>query len=115
MKVKVDAESFELFSGNVADEAIVGVVVVDGFELASHFGEGVDDDAWDDGGDNQVDEEHIEEVEDVGGEGDDAIVFPSNWRASEAVVDVCAEAVEEVGAVHIAFEIISSSIRPVEL
>ena len=69
----------------------------------------------DDGGDNQVDEEHIEEVEDVGGEGDDAIVFPSNWRASEAVVDVCAEAVEEVGAVHIAFEIISSSIRPVEL
>ena len=89
MSSEVDAEPLELFARNVADEAVVSVIVVYGLQLAPHFCESVNDDSWNDGSDDQVDEEYVDEVDYVGGERDDAVPLASDWRTCKAVVNVC--------------------------
>ena len=88
--VEVDSHSFELFSFDVAYEAVVFVVVFYVFLLSSHVRKGVDNDPRNDGCDDQIDEEDISEVP--------YFIRPWNWsqfvffssdrRTRESVVNV---------------------------
>lgn len=63
MLLEVNAEPFELVSAVTANEAVVVGVLVDAVLLVPHLAEGVDYQTRDDGSGDEVDDQHVHEVE----------------------------------------------------
>ena len=105
--VKVNPHSLELLSLDVANKAVVHVVLWNLFLLSPHVCKRVDDYTRNDRGDYQVYKKYINEVENFIRHRNGSQVIPlssSNRRASKPVVNVHSEAVQKSIAVHSVFK-----------
>ena len=105
---KVDSLPFELVDSNVANEAKVVIVVVHFFLLRPHACERVNDDSADDRGDDEVDEQHVCEVQSSSWKWDGSVIRPDRL-VGKPVVDVHSKAVEQVVAAVFILEFVLSS------